>query len=279
MQKMGFHERWVHLIQQCVTSVSYNIVHGQNSMGPVTPGRGIRQGDSLSPYLFILCAEGLSALIRKYETIRWISGIKVCQKAPSITHMLFADDSYMYCKASEEEANRVLRMLQVFENASGQKVNRMKSSVFFSTNTSSESRIKICEVLQMLEADDRSMYLGLPNTLGCNKSVILGFLKDKVKKRVVSWDDKWISKAGKEVLIKSVAQTLPSYAMSVFLLPLDIIKDIERTMARYWWSSKPNNEKGIHWLSWDHMSYHKSAGGMGFRNLRDFNLALLGKQG
>ncbi|KAL8101648.1 hypothetical protein AgCh_033517 [Apium graveolens] len=182
-------------------------------------------------------------------------------------------------EASEEEVGRVLSMLQVFGNASSQKVNRAKLSVFFSYNTSSECRARVCETLQMVEADERSMYLGLPNTMGRNKSVILGFLKDKVNKRVASWDGKLISKGGKEVVIKLVAQTLPSYAMSVFLLPIEITKDIEKSMARYWWCSQPNKEKGIHWMSWDRMSHHKTARGMGFRNLRDFNLALLGKQG
>lgn len=279
LRKMGFAERLVQLVLQCVTSVSYRIIHGQNNMGPIQPRRGIRQGDPLSPYLFILCAEGLSALIRRNEERKWISGIKVCNKAPSITHMLFADDSYMYCKASEEEAFRVLNMLQVFQNASGQKVNKAKSSVFFSMNTSTECCTKVCEALQMVEADERSTYLGLSNTMGRNKSITLGFLKDKVNKRVASWDGKLISKGGKEALIKSVAQMLPSYAMSVFLLPLGITKDIERSMALYWWCSQPNKEKGIHWMGWDRMSHHKAAGGMGFRNLRDFNLDILGKQG
>lgn len=70
--KMGFKEWWVHLILQCVSSISYNIVHANREIGPIFPSRGLRQGDPLSPYLFILGAEGLSALLRKYEHQKWI---------------------------------------------------------------------------------------------------------------------------------------------------------------------------------------------------------------
>lgn len=77
---------------QCVTTVSYTFVRGLNKMGPICPGSGIRQGDPLSPFLFILCGEGLKALIRKYERRKQLQGIKICRNAPVISHMLFADD-------------------------------------------------------------------------------------------------------------------------------------------------------------------------------------------
>lgn len=93
---MGFDDWLIYLIMQCVSSVSYQIMHGAKEMGPIIPSRGIRQGDPLSPYLFIVCAEGLSAIIRKYEMHNWIHGVKICRKAPMVTHMLFADDSYIY---------------------------------------------------------------------------------------------------------------------------------------------------------------------------------------
>lgn len=276
---MGFNVRWVNLVLQTITTFSYKTVHGQYDMGPIIPSRGVRQGDPISPYLFIICAEGLSALIRRNEARKLMTVIKVCNHAPSITHIVFADDYYLYCKANEEEAQSVLTMLKTFEYASGQKIKTSKSSVFFSTNMGDSSKSPICDVLGMQEADDRSTYLGLPNFLGRNKSSVPGFLKDKVMKIVENWDGKFISKSGKEILIKSVAQTIPSYAMSVFLLPLEITKDIERTISKYWWGSKPDGTRVIHWMCWEHLCKHKSTGGLGFRNFRDFNMALLGKQG
>lgn len=99
-----------------------------------------------------------------------------------------------------------------------------------------------------------------------------------MKERIRSWDSRVIvSKSGKEVLIKSAAQSLPVFAMSVFLLPVEIIKDIERSLAKYWWKTTKNREKAIHWMSWDRLANNKDVGGMGFRNFRDFNMAMLGK--
>lgn len=182
---------------------------------------------------FILCAEGLSALLRKYETQKWIHGIKVCRNAPSVSHLLFADDSYLFCKASEDEALRMGELLQIFEEASGQQVNLNKSSVIYSSNVDRELKSKIGQILQVEEADGSVHYLGLPNRVGRNKSCVLGYLKDRMKQKVQSWKEKWISQAGREILIKNVAQALPTYAMSIFLLPLDITKDFERSLSRF----------------------------------------------
>ncbi|KAL8114965.1 hypothetical protein AgCh_021696 [Apium graveolens] len=259
--------------------VKYQVTHGRRMLGYVEPGRGIRQGDPLSPYLFILCAEGFSATIKKFDSNKWLTGVKICKQAPTINHMLFADDSYVYCKANKEEADKVRELLGSFERATGQQVNYGKSSIFFSSNVVSSDKMELCGQLQMQEANERSTYLGLPTMLGRNKSALMGYLKERIDSRIRSWEEGFISRSGKEVLIKNVAQALPSYAMSVFLLPQGITNDMERMLARYWWRSKPKQDTGINWMSWSRLSKHKSAGGMGFRDFYDFNLSMLAKQG
>ncbi|XP_030502854.2 uncharacterized protein LOC115718027 [Cannabis sativa] len=279
MLQMGFAERWVRLIMFCVSSVSYSIMHDGHRMRPILPSRGIRQGDPLSTYLFIICAEGFSALIKKFESQHLLQGCRVAHGAPSITHMLFADDNYLFCQATPGAAVGISNLLQVFENASGQKINFHKSTIFFSPNTSAVNRTQICNRLVMPEASEGSLYLGLPNIVGRNKNAVLGFLKNKVIARVNSWDGKVLSRAGKEILLKTVVQSLPTYAMSVFLLTKSTCLEIEKEMARFWWKTSSSKGRGITWMSWDRMCATKSEGGLGFRSLYDFNLAMLAKQG
>lgn len=128
---------------------------------------------------------------------------------------------------------KILELLTIFENASGQKVNFQKSSIFFSTNVIQSKRENLCHMLQMSEASTNTTYLGLSNMMGRSKSATLGFLKDRVRKTVQNWDGRWISQAGREVLVKSVAQALPTYVMFVFLIPMDIIKEFERILSKY----------------------------------------------
>ncbi|KAL8100581.1 hypothetical protein AgCh_032729 [Apium graveolens] len=246
MKQMGFCERWINLIIECVTTVEYSITHGGEVFGQIRPTRGIRQGDPLSPYLFILCAEGLSSLISSYERRKLIHGCKVARGAPVITHMLFADDSYIYCRASLEEANRVMELLRTFKVAAGQKINLDKSSVFFSKNTRSSVKEEVLDSLGMQMADERSHYLGLPSLIGRNKNVVFGYIKDKMRTRIQSWGG--------------------------------VCSEIESLISNYWWSSS-KKDNGIHWLNWDCLSDHKNKGGMGFKKIRDFNLAMLGRQG
>ncbi|KAL8097756.1 hypothetical protein AgCh_030760 [Apium graveolens] len=201
--------------------------------------------------------EGLSSLTRAYEEKQWIHGVK----------------------ADRADTTKMMELLNVYERASGQKLNRGKSSVFFSSNVLEYNRQAICQILQMGEVGVNSTYLGLPNLLGRNKTTILGYLKDKARSQVNSWNGHFISRSGKEVLIRTVAQALPTYAMNVFLLPMEITKHIERTLSNYWWRQNQASNSKLNWMSWERLSRHKSSGGMGFRDFRSFNLAMLGKQG
>lgn len=140
----------------------------------------------MSPYLFILCAEDLSALIDKYNKQDWLNGVKICPQAPIISHMLFAVDSYIYCGANVRESRRVLELLQQFERASGQKVNLSKSSVYFSTNIGVATRTEVCHILNMIEADENRTYRGLLSIMGRSKPITLRFLKAKLYKRLQS---------------------------------------------------------------------------------------------
>lgn len=278
LHKMGFSEKVIQLFMACMSSVNYQINHAGRTFGHINPSRGLRQGDPLSSYLFLICIEGFTSLIHEYERRNLIQGIKVARGAPPISHMFFSDDCYIFCKASVDNSNRVLEMLQIFEKASGQQINAEKSTVFFSRNTSFYLKQELSQHLNIKEASDNTLYLGLPNMLSRKKTAVFVFIKERLQDRLKGWDKKSLSKGGKKVLIKSVAQTLPNYSMSIFLLPTEVCKDLEMAMTKFWWKTDSTKNNCIHWMCWNRLTAAKNNGGMGFRNLRDFNIALLGNQ-
>ena len=98
MRKMGFHERWINLTMICVKTVTYSILVNGEPRGLIHPSRGIRQGDPLSPFLFLLYTEGLNGLIKQAKVNGDIHGFSLCRRGPKLTHLLFTDDSLLFCR-------------------------------------------------------------------------------------------------------------------------------------------------------------------------------------
>jgi len=251
------------------------LINGQPSK-PISPERGLRQGDPLSPYLFILCADVLSGLLSKEAKLNKIHGIQVARKAPKISNLLFADDSLLFARANIVEAEKILQILHSYQLASGQVVNLDKSEASFSRNVLKEEKEMICNKMNVKTVMSHTRYLGLPVVFGRSKKEIFSFVIDRVWKKLKGWKEKFLSRAGKEVLIKAVAQAIPSYIMSCYKLQEGCCNEIEGLLSKFWWGAKEGGRK-IHWMSWERLSKAKIKGGMGFRGFSDFNKALLGK--
>ncbi|CAN0921130.1 Transposon TX1 uncharacterized 149 kDa protein [Linum grandiflorum] len=243
--KMGFDDRWVRWMMMCVRSVQYTVLVNGEGVGPIVPCRGLRQGCPLSPFLFILCAEGLSAMIRQAAVAERLTGTRVCRGAPSITHLLFADDSFFFARATIGDARVLKEILTQYGDASGQLVNYQKSGVMVSKNTHPMLAEGISTILGIHNPIDTGRYLGLPSCVGRNKRNIFKHLKDRIWRRMQAWRGRRISNAGREVLIKSVAQAIPTYYMNTFLLTNGMVKDIERMMNSFWWGTKGERGGGV----------------------------------
>ena len=132
MEKMGFHAKWVQLIMACITTAHFSVRVNGNPTCYILPSRGLRQGDPLSPYLFLFCAEAeIEGIIR---------GVAASRGGPCISHLLFADDNLLFCRASVKECQQVKSLLNLYEAALGKKVNTDKTSFFFSSNTGFETQ-------------------------------------------------------------------------------------------------------------------------------------------
>lgn len=222
--------------------------------------------------------EGLSNALDLALNSGEINGCQVAPTAPPVSHLLFADDSFLFFRGTTTETSNVKRVLEEYERQSGQAVNLTKSGVYFSANIRRDKQAELRDILGVYNEIIDTKYLGLPSFVGRSKRRVFGYLKEEASKRIQRWQVKPMSQAGKTILIRNVAQAIPSYSMSCFLIPKTLCQEIEQLFNNYWWrSGRTESQKGLNWVSWNNMSVPKSKGGLGFRNLFGFNIALLGK--
>ena len=207
-----------------------------------------------------------------------LSGVSICRGSPMVTHLFFANDSLLFCKASIQECQKLMAILDLYEATSGQKINEDKSSISFSQNTPSDLKAEVLEVMGPMKDSKHYKYLGLPSIICRSKTNVFAKVKERVARKLSGWKEKLLSMGGREILIKAVAQAIPTYTMSCFLLPKSLCDEIEGMMRKFWWGQR-EQESRIAWINWKKLCKSKLEGGMGFRNLQAFNLAMLAKQG
>jgi hypothetical protein len=148
--------------------------------GHITPTKGLQHGDPLSPYFFLLCSEGLSTILNRAKTDGRVIRLPFTRRGTRLNHLFFTDDSLLFCKASMLQLYYIQGALEEYEKALGQKLNKHKTFIFFSRNTSQEIKTHILEVAEVTSTRWYEKYLGLPAIIGQSKvSVFLG-IKGKV---------------------------------------------------------------------------------------------------
>jgi len=147
-----------------------------------------------------------------------------------------------------DEARTIRDLLHRYELASGQQVNVAKTNVSFSKGTSSMRRDEVIITLNVQEVLAYNKYLGLPTRMGRSKKKALMSLKDRISKKINGWMGRNLSWTGREVLVKVVAQTIPTYTMSIFSFPKDFCLNLQALINRYWWGQKKGKKK-IHWVA------------------------------
>jgi TPR repeat protein len=189
--------------------------------------------------------EGFSALLRQAQQEKELAGVRFGRGGPTITHLLFADDSIVFLEASQGNMDALKAVLEQYEECSGQKVNLQKSSIFFGKKCGEyykrmlKSRIGIaCEALS-------KCYLGLPTLVGRSKQGAFKHLTGRSRGKVSGWKGQGISMAGKETLIKSVLQAISTYTMGCFQLNKGQCSELSSVASLFWWGDR-NNQRKVH---------------------------------
>jgi len=164
--------------------------------------------------------------------------LKICRNAPGVSHLLFTDDTLLFFRAVPEQAEAIKAMLQMYGRCTGQQINPTKCSIMFSEKGQAESQEQVCTILQIDKPVFDAKYLGLLTPLGRVKGTRFQHLKERLSKRLKDYTERNMSVAAKDVLIKAVAQALPTYSMSVFKLPLGLCDDLTSIIRDFWWGTE-----------------------------------------
>nr|CAN82775.1 hypothetical protein VITISV_000481 [Vitis vinifera] len=239
--------------------------------------KGLRQGDPLSLYLFVLGMEVLSNLIRRAVDGGFLSGCRIRGRGEEemiVSHLLFADDTIIFCEARKEQLSALSWILAWFEAASGLRINLDKSIIIpvGEVEDIEEMAVELGCKVGLLP----TVYLGLP--LGAHHKAVFMWdgVEERMRKRLAQWERQYISKGGRITLIKSTMASLPIYNMSLFRMPKSVANRLEKLQRDFLWGGG-SLERKVHLIKWEVVCTQKEKGGLGIRKIDPLNKALLGK--
>ncbi|GLT57157.1 hypothetical protein SLA2020_301450 [Shorea laevis] len=266
----------ISLIMSCISSSSVSILVNGKATDMFLPSRGIRQGDPLSPYLFILCMEYLSLRFTEGTNSGLWKGCKAGRRGPILSHLFFADDLIFVGEASQQNCMFFSSIMQDFCMRSGLMINHEKSKVLFSENVHTQTRDTLCSLFGFPQTSSLGKYLGVPITAKRLKQADCNFILDKVRSKLAGWKTKFFTMAGRTTLIKSVLATVPNYYMQSQMLPISTLNSLDKISRDFLWGSTENQHK-LHLVSWEKVTQPKTYGGLGIKAAKEANLATMCK--
>ncbi|GJU81763.1 putative RNA-directed DNA polymerase, eukaryota, reverse transcriptase zinc-binding domain protein [Tanacetum coccineum] len=275
MDQMGFSVKWRKWIHGCLDSAYASVLINGSPTKEFKINKGLRQGDPLSPFLFILAAEALHVSLQEAKMKNVFEGVKVGSNSVDISILQFADDALIMGKWSLNNAKNLCLILRCFHMASGLKVNFAKSK-FFGVGVSNTDINTFASTLCCQPSSFPCSYLGLPIGANMNKSSNWNAIIEKFQKRLTSWKAKNLSIGGRLTLIKSVLGSLGTYFFSLFKAPGVVIKYLEKLRRNFFWGGDMESNK-MAWISWKKICSPSTCGGLGVGSLQAMNLAMLTK--
>eukprot|EP00253_Pinus_taeda_P009912 PITA_09912 len=259
--------RWILLLTSSFFSVLINGIPYET----FRPSRGIRQGDPLSPFLFVIIAKGLDRNIKSSTLSRGLKGLPF-NNSPSYSHQQFVDDNMLFGHPSVQEARLFKDILSSFSDASGALINRVKSQIFFFNTPVSTQRL-IARILGFTIAGLPSKYLGAPMIASALKHYSWRDLINKLEAKLFLWTHRSLNMANRVILIKAILQSMPLYLFSLLAAPKWVIKEIRNLQRNFLWGSSGHNRK---WalVKWEKVCLPKKAGGIGIRDPEHNNIVM-----
>ncbi|XP_071914052.1 uncharacterized protein [Coffea arabica] len=258
----------IDMVWRLISNVWFSVIINGSAHGFFKSSRGIRQGDPLSPVLFIIGSKLLLRGLNDLASRRNFIGFRVPAGCPEVTHLAFADDVLVFTNGSEVALKRVMRVLDDYQQASGQLINPQKSGYLVHPSLSPSRRRVIERITHFSRQALPIRYLGFPLYTGKSKAVYFGEVCQTVVANVMSWKSRLLSTGGRLVLIKHVLSAIPVHLLSAAVCPDSIFRRIEQICARFLWGTSGEGPK-LQWISWSQLCLPVDEGGVGFRKLRD----------
>ncbi|KAJ0816203.1 putative RNA-directed DNA polymerase [Helianthus annuus] len=275
MNKMGFPSLWVSWIKGCLVSAWGSILVNGSPTKQFKFKRGLRQGDPLSPFLFVIAMEIISLLMNRACQTGLFKGCNLPNNGPIISHLCYADDVIFIGEWSNQNILAINRLLRWLYLVSGLKVNRQKSKLF----GIGASEAEVVELASLARCDIGSLpfsYLGIPVGVNMKKACHWSPVIEKFFRVLSKWKARHLSFAGRMTLAKSVLGSLPSYFLSLFAAPKCVLNKLEKIRRNFIWGKSGSGIK-MRWLRWNFLTKSKKAGGMGLGDIHSFNKAMLSK--
>ncbi|GAU21871.1 hypothetical protein TSUD_33680 [Trifolium subterraneum] len=274
--RCGFCAKWIGWIGVCIFAGNLSVLVNGSPSPEINIQRGLKQGDPLAPFLFLLVVEGFSGVMRRAMHLNLFKDFTMGRSPVVISHLQYADDTLCIGEASVENLWTLKGILRGFEMASGLKVNFWKSGLI-GINVSSTFLTMASTFLNCRLGSIPFKYLGLPIGANPKSGSTWDPHLDHIRNRLSSWRNKYISLGDRVVMLNAVLNSIPIFFyLSLLKMPVSVWKQLVRIQREFLWGGPKGGNK-IKWVKWPVVCKAKSKGGLGVRDVRLVNLSLLAK--